>query len=129
MAQDIIEKQDSQNSDGNIMDVIKARFASVRCTNVEQLLSIMANPIRFHILCALSMQQFTVNELVDLSGANLSNVSQQLKMMWMAGYLDKERNGKQIYYRLKDDRIEKIIRFFETLFPENEGPDGPGCVD
>ncbi len=110
---------------GNVIKHIKARFADIRCSRVEQVIGTMSNPVRFHILCALSEQPFTVSQLVEICGANTSNVSQQLKMMWMAGYLDKERRGKQIHYRLKDDRILQIIRFLEGLFQ----PEDPGCVD
>jgi len=97
---------------------IKQRFTQVRCNEVQQLLHTMANPVRFHILCALRVQQFTVTDLVGISDANLSNVSQQLKMMWISGYLKKEKKGKQVYYRLASERIEKVVGYLESLFPE-----------
>jgi DNA-binding transcriptional ArsR family regulator len=109
----------------NVIETIKARFADIRCSRVEQVIGTMANPVRFHILCALTEQPFTVSELVEICGATTSNVSQQLKMMWMAGYLDKTRDGKQIRYRLKDDRILKMIRFLEDIYQ----PEGEGCAD
>ncbi len=107
---------------------IKNRFTQVRCNEVQQLLNTMANPVRFHILCALRVQPFTVTELVEISEANISNVSQQLKMMWMAGYLAKEKKGKQAYYRLASDRIDRIVGFLEDLFPENRQEEC-GCED
>lgn len=115
---------DTQGTE-TVIETIKARFASIRCSRVEQMINTMANPVRFYILCALSQQPFTVSELVELSSSTLSNVSQQLKMMWVAGYLDKERQGKQIYYQLRDERIAKIISYLETLFP----PEVDGCLD
>lgn len=109
----------------SVISTIRSRFSDIRCSRAMQLLSVMANPVRIHILCALTEQSFTVGELVDICSATLSNVSQQLKMMWMAGYLNKERRGKQIYYSLKDQRIHEIIKHLETLYQREE----EGCMD
>lgn len=97
---------------------IRERFQDVRCAQVEKLLSVLSNPLRFHMLCALSQGEFSVSELVSITDAKLSNVSQQLKIMTMAGYLEKTRQGKQILYQLKDKRIEGMIRFLEGSFVE-----------
>lgn len=95
---------------------IKERFQDVRCAQVEKMLSIISNPLRFHILCALTKGQFSVSELVEITDAKLSNLSQQLKMMTLAGYLDKERHGKQIIYQLKDERIASMIDYLEGIY-------------
>jgi DNA-binding transcriptional ArsR family regulator len=109
-------KNDSQKQ--LIMSSIIARFNNEKCQNVERMLSIMSNPIRFHILCALSMDSFTVSELVYLTKGKLSNISQQLRIMTLAGYLTKEREGKQIYYSISDLRIVEMIQFLEHLFTD-----------
>ncbi len=105
---------DEQKSE--IMTSIKERFDETRCLQVERMLSIMSNPVRFHILCALARASFSVSELVELTGGKLSNVSQQLKMMTLAGYIVKERLGKQSIYTLRDERIGKLIKKLEELF-------------
>jgi DNA-binding transcriptional ArsR family regulator len=103
-----------------VMSSIIARFNNEKCLNVERMLSIMSNPIRFHILCALAMDSFTVSELVYLTKGKVSNISQQLRIMTLAGYLTKERKGKQIYYSITDLRIVELIQFLEKLFTETE---------
>lgn len=108
-----------------MIEGIKARFHDIRCSRVMQLINIMSSPIRTHILCALTRHEFTVTELVDICESTVSNVSQQLKMMWMAGYLEKQRRGKQIYYSLKDERIASLIGFLEDLYQ----PPPDGCTD
>ncbi len=105
---------------GEIMEEIREAFDRNRCSLVEHMLSMMANPIRFHLLCALEKHPFSVSELVELSGSKLSNVSQQLKMMTLAGYVSKERQGKQTIYTLKDERIRKLIFTLEGLFTSSE---------
>lgn len=102
------------------IDTIKKRFTDRRCTDVQQLLSTMANPIRFRMLCALKDRAFAVSELVEIAESHLSNVSQHLKMMWMAGYVSKMRRGRQVVYALADPKVAQVIALFERLFPPEE---------
>jgi len=103
-----------------IIDKIIERFNNDKCAHVERMLSIMSNPTRFYILCALSEDAFTVSELVTLTNSKLSNISQQLKIMTLAGYLDKERKGQQVFYRLADTRIRELILVLESLFAKED---------
>lgn len=84
---------------------------------MQQLLSTLSNPIRFRILCALRVGAFTVTELVEVTDSHLSNINQHLKMMWMAGYISKDRQGKQVYYALANSRGREAIEFFEEMYP------------
>jgi DNA-binding transcriptional ArsR family regulator len=101
-----------------IITQIRSKFSEQRCSQISQLMAVLSNPVRFHILCALRYQPFTVSELVELTEARVSNVSQQLKMMLLAGYLAKERRGKQIYYKLQEQRIALLLNQLETLYPK-----------
>lgn len=102
-----------------ILAEVMDKFDKNQCALVEKMLSIMSSPVRFHILCALEKESFSVSELMVLSNSLASNVSQQLKMMTLAGYISKERKGKQIIYTLKDERIRELIHKLEELFGEN----------
>lgn len=102
-----------------VLSEVMQRFDSNKCSMVEKMLSIMSNPVRFHILCALAKESFSVSELMVLSHSHVSNVSQQLKMMTLAGYISKERQGKQIIYTLKDNRVRLLIENLEALFGED----------
>lgn len=112
-----------------VIDEIKRHYSERRCTDVQQLLSTMANPIRFRLLCALRGQSFTVSELVEITDSNLPNVSQHLKMMWMAGYINKVRTGKQVRYNLSDRRIVDVIEMVEAMYPEEAYRHGEGCEE
>lgn len=101
--------------------MIRRRFEEDRCRQVEHYLGILSNPLRFHILCALTFRSFTVGELVDLCDGNLSNISQQLKLMWLGGLIRKERKGRNVYYSLGDKRVETLLQTLEDLFPPQEG--------
>lgn len=104
------------NDKNRLLIEVKDKFDKDQCALVEKMLSIMANPVRFHILCALERGSFSVSELMVVSDSRSSNVSQQLKIMTLAGYISKERQGKQIIYSLKDNRIRELIHKLVELF-------------
>lgn len=79
------------------------------------MLSLVSNQIRFRILCLLTVGSFCVNDIVEFVGGKSSNVSQQLKILLLAGYIANERVGKQIYYRLDDERVRALIEFLHGL--------------
>ena len=111
------------------IEEIKRHYSERRCTDVQQLLSTMANPIRFRLLCALRGRSFTVSELVEITDSNLPNVSQHLKMMWMAGYINKVRTGKQVRYNLSDRRIVDVIEMVEAMYPADAYKNSEGCEE
>ncbi len=110
-----------------VIQEIKNAYSEKRCTDVQQLLSTMANPIRFRLLCALRGRSFTVSELVEITDSHLPNVSQHLKMMWMAGYVNKVRHGKQVFYNLSDRRIIDVLEMVEAMYPPGSYNDNGGC--
>ncbi len=96
---------------------IKRRYSERRCTDVHQLLSAMSNTTRFRILCALRECPFSVTELVEITDSNVSNVSQHLKMMWLAGYIERRREGKRVSYTLTNEQVRAAIELFESMYP------------
>lgn len=66
----------TNNDRSHMVEEIRSQYSERRCTDVQQLLSTLSNPIRFRMLCALRAHSFTVGELVDITGSQLSNISQ-----------------------------------------------------
>ena len=89
-----------------------------KCPQVLNMFSICSNPVRFKILCLLDAGELCVSEIVTALNAKYSNISQQLKILTLAGYLDKHRVKKSIYYRLQDSRIKEILIFLREKFEE-----------
>ena len=87
-----------------------------KCAVVLDMFSLFANEKRFKILCVLDEGDFCVNEIARLVGGKTSNVSQQLKMLTMAGYLEKRRDDRSIIYHLKDQKIKTVLRFLYREF-------------
>ena len=78
--------------------------------------SLFSNETRFKILVILKEGDFCVNDIVDLVGGKHSNISQQLKMLNLAGYLTKERKEKSIIYHLADKKIRQTVQYLCDSF-------------
>ena len=89
------------------------------CGRVLKMFSLFSGETRFKILCVLNEADFCVNDIVNLVDGKHSNISQQLKMLTLAGYLTKERRERSIIYHLKDEKIKATMRFLCELFGDS----------
>ena len=84
------------------------------CRHVIGLFQLMSNKQRFRIVCILSRGEFCVNEIAQILGTDkLSNISQQLKVLRLAGVIKSERDEKKMVYSLVDDRFKEVIQFLK----------------
>jgi DNA-binding transcriptional ArsR family regulator len=87
------------------------------CAKVITLFQLISNKTRFRIICLLSRGEFCVNDIVEVIDAGkLSNISQQLKILSLAGLIERRRCQKNILYSLKDQRIRDMIDYFRSQF-------------
>jgi len=87
------------------------------CRHVIGLFQLMANKQRFRIVCILTRGEFCVKEIAEILGASkVSNISQQLKVLRLAGVIRCRREEKRMVYSLVDDRVREVIRFLKTKF-------------
>lgn len=101
---------------------LKARFRGNEavCARVIGLFHLISNKIRFRILCVLSEGDFCVNDILGIIElGKVSNVSQQLKLLLLAGVVEKRRDKKQFIYRLKDTRVRAMIRHLQAQYMED----------
>lgn len=87
-----------------------------RCIRVAEILSLLANAKRLKILCLLTEGDHSVDELVQASGSSFSATSQQLKLLTLAGFLERRRDGRNIFYRLKDERVASMLHHLKSLY-------------
>lgn len=78
-----------------------------------QFLKVVSNKTRIRILSLLTEGEKRVSDIQEALGAKQSYVSQQLQILKNKGFLDFRREGTQIYYRLKDDKIIKLLKILE----------------
>jgi DNA-binding transcriptional ArsR family regulator len=89
------------------------------CDRVLRMFSLFSNELRLKILCVLKEGDFCVNNIVELVGGKRSNISQQLKLLSLAGYLTKERHEKSIIYHLEDQKVRATVQFLFEYFKES----------
>jgi DNA-binding transcriptional ArsR family regulator len=87
-----------------------------RCQRVAEILSLLGNPKRLRILCLLSERDRRVDELVQAAGSSFPATSQQLKLLTLAGLLERRREGRNIFYRLKDGKVLSILHHLKDLY-------------
>lgn len=80
----------------------------------------LANPDRLMVACALVDGERSVRELEDLLGIRQPGLSQQLAELREAGLIVGRKDGKAVFYRLADPRIEIFIATMHRLFCESE---------
>jgi DNA-binding transcriptional ArsR family regulator len=91
------------------------------CARVLTLFHLLSNKARFRIVCLLARGEFCVHEIAEVVGAGrLSNISQQLKMLTMAGVIVRRRDHNRILYTLRDERIRTMVEFLRVQFVESE---------
>jgi len=72
-------------------------------------LKAMAHEGRLMILCHLVMGEKSVTELENLLSSRQAAVSQQLARLRIEGIVSFRRDGKAIYYSIKDEKVLKLV--------------------
>lgn len=95
-----------------------ATWARIR-TNAQtasDFLKAISHEGRLMILCSLANGEKSVTEIEAMLSSRQAAVSQQLSRLRLEGLVTARREGKQIYYRLTDDRARLIIERVYELF-------------
>lgn len=73
-------------------------------TQTKDLFDALGDRLRLRLACCLLTvkEGLCVCELVDALKVSQPNASRHLKLMKAAGLVDEERDGRWVYYRLKD---------------------------
>jgi DNA-binding transcriptional ArsR family regulator len=70
---------------------------------------VLGDPTRLHILELLEKQERTVGELVGAVGEPQPRVSTHLACLRHCGFVDTERRGREIVYRLALRGLDRIL--------------------
>lgn len=100
-------------SQGAIKTLLEFRRKS---EDVATLLKQLSHPQRLLILCSLAESEKSVSEIEAACGASQSAVSQFLKGMRLEGLIEPRREGKQVYYKIVDERVLDLIRSLYKIF-------------
>ncbi|MEL6766700.1 MAG: metalloregulator ArsR/SmtB family transcription factor [Pseudomonadota bacterium] len=83
--------------------------ADARAHAVSDLLSHIANPVRFRIVCRLTRGEASVGELLRILRVSQSSLSQHLARLRNAGLVRTRRQSKSIYYELTSPQISAVV--------------------
>ncbi len=87
-----------------------------RCSEVAEMLKLVAHPNRLLILCYLVDGDKTVSELEKACGASQSSVSQYLSKMRSERIVSATRDGQSIRYSLSNKEIRLLIEKMKSVF-------------
>ena len=76
-------------------------IAKARYEELAKISKAMAHPSRMFIIEKLNEQEYCVNELTEMIGADISTVSRHLSILKNAGIISSDKRKNQIYYTLR----------------------------
>jgi DNA-binding transcriptional ArsR family regulator len=77
-----------------------------------------ADSTRLAILESLRNGEKTVTEIVQETGQSQSNVSNHLSCLLECGLLKNRRDGKNIYYSIRNAKVEKLLKSSDIVLSE-----------
>lgn len=76
---------------------------------IADVFKLFSDSTRLRIICAILNNELCVCDLCELLNLTQSNVSHQLQLLRSAKLVKYRKEGKQVFYSLQDEHIEKII--------------------
>jgi len=80
----------------------------------------LGDPTRVRILGLLEERgELSVTELVAAVGQSQSKVSNHLACLRWCGFVDAQRDGRTVLYRLADERVSQVLSLGRSLLADN----------
>src|SRR4051812_25000114 len=94
------------------MEYFKKQNTMARLDAATNQIKAMAHPMRMAIIDLLTRnKELSVTTIHETLGLEQAVASHHLNIMKDKGILDAHREGKNIYYRLKNKEFSQILRF------------------
>lgn len=78
---------------------------------ISAFFSAFADETRIRIISALSLSKMCVGDLCVTLDINQTTLSHQLSLLKRLQVVDDERQGKSVFYKIKDGKILSILAF------------------
>lgn len=79
-------------------------------------LKVLAHPHRLRMVQMLLTENYTVSELAEACGLPTAMASEHLRLMQRCGFLESEREGRKVYYKVVEPQLQKILQCIEERF-------------
>ena len=72
--------------------------------------ALLAEPMRLKIMHTVCLDEKSISQIVEATGATQTNVSRHLNRMHAAGVLKRRKDGSQVYYQVADPTLTEMCR-------------------
>ncbi len=93
-----------------------------RADEVSGLLKLLSHPNRLLVACEMMEGERSVSEIEAATGVRQPNLSRDLARLREAGLVTTRREAKQVFYRLADTRIERLMQAMCAAFGSDLKP-------
>ena len=81
----------------------------------------LAHPVRLRMVQMLLHGRYTVGELAEDAGVADNVASEHLRLMQRCGLFRSERQGRKVYYRVAESRLQQLMSCIENRFVAGGG--------
>ena len=85
-------------------------------SRAAECLRILAHPHRLRMVQMLLQGDFTVGELAEACEIPSAMASEHLRLMHRCRFLDSEKVGRKVYYRVAEPHLGQIMTCIESRF-------------
>ena len=78
--------------------------------DLAELFKVFGDSSRIKIICALLQEELCVGDIAAITKSTSSAVSHQMQILKQSKLVKTRREGKLIYYSLKDEHVKKIFK-------------------
>jgi ArsR family transcriptional regulator len=96
-----------------------------RSTKAAGFLKALANRERLLLMCSMVGGEQCVTELQGISGIGQPTLSQQLGVLRRRGMVKTRREGKRVYYSIKDPAAVSVLETLHGIFCPHPDPARP----
>ena len=87
-----------------------------RAGEVANLLKTLSHPARLMIVCTLIEGEHSVGEIEEKLDLHQPHLSQHLTVLRGSGIVETRREGKQIFYRLTEEKAARLVAALYDIF-------------
>ena len=93
----------------------------IEIVSLSDMFKLFSDNTRLRIICEILNNELCVCDLCERLNLTQSNVSHQLQLLRTSKLVKYRKEGKQVYYSLEDEHIEKIIKMALEHIKEEKG--------
>jgi DNA-binding transcriptional ArsR family regulator len=85
-------------------------------SQAAECLKTLAHPVRLRMVQMLLEDRYTVGELAKACEIQSHMASEHLRLMQHCGLLNRERQGREMYYAIAEPHLKNIMECIEARF-------------